>query len=277
MDKLKQLLADPKKARLFVICALAALATLAAIIVYILYAAGLGAAGPDGPSQPSQSPSAEPSASARPAGLTPSKSLEEARQIALADAGVAASQAEFSRAELGDDHGIWVYQFAFQARNTKYDYEINANTGDVYSKIVEHYAAATPTPQATEPPAATATPSPDPDSQPPAETESQSAPSQDPESAPSTTPPAASASPAPSPSPAPDQFTPMYIGMSQAKSIALDHAGFTSSQVRFTHIGMDHEDGAMVYEIEFRQGSVEYEYEIDAATGRILSWERDED
>jgi len=67
----------------------------------------------------------------------------------------------------------------------------------------------------------------------------------------------------------------MYIGMDRAKSIALEHAGLTAGQVRFTHTRMGREDGAVVYEIEFRQGRTEYEYEIDAATGRILDFERD--
>ena len=68
-----------------------------------------------------------------------------------------------------------------------------------------------------------------------------------------------------------------YIGMDRAKAIALEHAGLTAAQVSFTHTRMDRDHGAMVYEIEFRQGRVEYEYEIDAATGRILDHERDAD
>ena len=62
------------------------------------------------------------------------------------------------------------------------------------------------------------------------------------------------------------------IGEEQAKSIALDHAGFTSSQVRFSKVEFDYEDGVPVYEVEFYSGSMEYEYEINAITGSIVKF-----
>lgn len=58
------------------------------------------------------------------------------------------------------------------------------------------------------------------------------------------------------------------IGAKKAKSIALKDAGFSASQVTFTKVKLDKEDG--VYEVEFRKGKTEYEYEIDADTGEIL-------
>lgn len=272
MDKLKLLLADPKKARLALICSLAALFTLAAVVVYIIYVTSSGpSAGIDGPAEPSEAASAVPSEPEPVMGMTPTKTLEEAREIALTDAGIAASQAEFSRAVQGEDHGIWVYQFTFQARNAKYEYQINANTGAVYSKYVETYVAATPAPEAAEPPE----PSPDTESPPPEETAPQTSPG--PESAPPAVSQPPSSPPESSPSPSLSQPSSMYIGMEQAKTIALNHAGLAASQVRFTHVGMDREDGRMVYEVDFRQGQVEYEYEIDASTGRILEHERDAD
>ena len=57
------------------------------------------------------------------------------------------------------------------------------------------------------------------------------------------------------------------IGVEKAKSIALRDAGV--SGVRFTKAKVDYEDGVKVYDIEFRKGNVEYEYEIDAATGSV--------
>lgn len=79
------------------------------------------------------------------------------------------------------------------------------------------------------------------------------------------------------PTPGPSQPASMYIGADRAKAIALEHAGLSASQVTFTHVQMEREHGTMVYEIEFRQGGTEYEYEIDAATGRILDHEREQD
>ena len=68
-----------------------------------------------------------------------------------------------------------------------------------------------------------------------------------------------------------------YIGMDRAKAAALEHAGLTAGQAAFTHASMDRDHGKMVYELEFRQGRTEYEYKIDAATGRILEHEMDVD
>ncbi|MCD8129107.1 MAG: PepSY domain-containing protein, partial [Oscillospiraceae bacterium] len=39
---------------------------------------------------------------------------------------------------------------------------------------------------------------------------------------------------------------------------------------------LDRDDGVYVYEVEFTVGWLEYEYEIDAASGSILSFEIDD-
>ena len=65
--------------------------------------------------------------------------LEQAREIALADAGVERDQVSFTRAELDEDGGKAVYVFEFYAGNVEYDYEIDAGTGALYSKGVTTY------------------------------------------------------------------------------------------------------------------------------------------
>ena len=152
MPDFKSLFGTPQKARLTILCLLVALATLAAIVVYIVYS---HRDVPDAAPQPTGTASV-PQESERPMGLTPSKTLEEARLLALTDAGVAASQAQFSQAELGEDHGIWVYRFRFQTRNASYTYQINANTGAVHSKEV---GSAAPPPENTPPASAAPEPS----------------------------------------------------------------------------------------------------------------------
>lgn len=60
-----------------------------------------------------------------------------------------------------------------------------------------------------------------------------------------------------------------YIGVDKAKSIALKDAGLSSSSVTFTKAKLDREDGVKVYEIEFFTSDKEYEYEINATSGKI--------
>lgn len=62
-----------------------------------------------------------------------------------------------------------------------------------------------------------------------------------------------------------------------AQDIALKHAGFTADQVTGLHAEYDPEPGGVAhYDVEFNQSLQEYDYEIHAQTGQILSWERDD-
>ena len=63
------------------------------------------------------------------------------------------------------------------------------------------------------------------------------------------------------------------IGYAKAKSIALNHAGVSENQAYDMDIELDDEDGTLVYEVEFKSGNMEYDYEIDAASGAILKHE----
>ena len=67
------------------------------------------------------------------------------------------------------------------------------------------------------------------------------------------------------------------IGYAKAKSIALNHAGVSESKAYDMDIELDEEDGKLVYEVEFKSGGMEYDYEIDAATGTILQQETEKD
>lgn len=64
-----------------------------------------------------------------------------------------------------------------------------------------------------------------------------------------------------------------YIGKSAALAAALEHAGVAESDVTKTHIKLEREDGAMIYEVEFEVNRSEYEYEIDALSGAVLKAE----
>ncbi len=65
------------------------------------------------------------------------------------------------------------------------------------------------------------------------------------------------------------------ITVEKAKEIALNHAGLTASSVSFIKAQLDYDDGIKVYEIEFYNSNKEYDYEINAATGAIISFDYD--
>ncbi len=68
------------------------------------------------------------------------------------------------------------------------------------------------------------------------------------------------------------------ISKDRAKEIALEHAGYEESEVRFVRANLDRDDGKYEYEIEFRaEGNLEYDYTINAKNGKIVEFDRDYD
>ena len=65
------------------------------------------------------------------------------------------------------------------------------------------------------------------------------------------------------------------ISESEAKAIALKHAGLKEADVKFTKFNEDMDDGVWQYEIEFVSGETEYDYEINMETGEILDFGTD--
>ena len=66
-----------------------------------------------------------------------------------------------------------------------------------------------------------------------------------------------------------------YIGTEAAKLAALNHAGLKSEEVNFVHAHLESDDGIWQYDIEFHKDTTEYDYDIDALTGEILSFDHD--
>ena len=67
------------------------------------------------------------------------------------------------------------------------------------------------------------------------------------------------------------------IGESAAKEIAFTDAGISAEQVQYLWSKMDYDDGKAVYDVEFVVNGVEYDYEIDAVSGTILSVDQEVD
>lgn len=63
------------------------------------------------------------------------------------------------------------------------------------------------------------------------------------------------------------------ISEEEARSIAQKRA----PQAQIVSCKLDRDDGQLVYEIEMREGRIEYECEIRQADGVILQWEQDVD
>ncbi|WP_242956822.1 PepSY domain-containing protein [Flavonifractor sp. An82] len=68
-----------------------------------------------------------------------------------------------------------------------------------------------------------------------------------------------------------------YITAEQAKSAALSHAGVSANDAIFVKAGLDWDDGKVQYEVEFYAGNTEYDYDIDAVSGAVLSYDREWD
>ena len=68
-----------------------------------------------------------------------------------------------------------------------------------------------------------------------------------------------------------------HIGEEKAKAIALQDAGLSASEVSRIFCKLDYDDGIAEYEVEFWKDSTEYEYDIDASTGKILGYDVDTD
>lgn len=62
-----------------------------------------------------------------------------------------------------------------------------------------------------------------------------------------------------------------------AEQKALEHAGIDAADATFKRTELDLDDGIYKYEIEFYVGNIEYDYEIDANTGNIISFDKDID
>lgn len=62
----------------------------------------------------------------------------------------------------------------------------------------------------------------------------------------------------------------------QAEAIAIQASGLTQEHVSFLFTKEDRDDGVDLFEVSFRSGFYEYEFEIAAETGEILTFEKED-
>lgn len=65
--------------------------------------------------------------------------------------------------------------------------------------------------------------------------------------------------------------------VAQVKKIALDHAKVKESATRDLEVELDKEGSKVYYEVTFESGGYDYEYDIDAYSGKILHSEKERD
>lgn len=226
--------------------------------------------------------------------------LDEAKEIALKDAGLTADDVTFRKAYTDYDDGIKVYEIEFFTADTEYEYEIVVSDGRIYSRDKERISATTQKVSAATEKA----------------TQTQGSVTLDQAKKIALQDAGVSASDADfkkarqdyedgikvydiefyttdkeyeyeirvsngeilakdvekrrakqtTTNPSSDK----YIGIDKAKKIALNHAGVSSGKAHFTKAKFEKDDGVATYEIEFTVGKREYEYEINAKTGSII-------
>ena len=175
--------------------------------------------------------------------------IEAAQSQALKAAGVDEADADFDIAGLDQKNGIFYYQIHFDALGNSYEYAIDALTGSVIEEQILQGEQS----QERESTAALETES-------PAGTDA----FQETES------------PAGTAASQETETTAGVIDQETALKAALDHAGLESGQISRLEVERDYDHGQAVYEISFRDPQEqEYEYQIDALTGEILSYDFD--
>ena len=154
--------------------------------------------------------------------------VEAAKKAAFTHAGVSESDVTKLEVEYDNDDGVMVYEVDFHVGTTEYDYEIDAKTGDVLKveKDVDDDAPNTGS---------------------------------------------GNTSSGGSSSGSSSSNTTSYISGDTALQKALAHAGVSASQA--VDVDVEFDDGH--YDVDFRVGSTEYDYEINAKTGAVIKYEKD--
>ena len=169
---------------------------------------------------------------------------EEIKQIVFIHANVTAANVTDLEIELDEEDGTVYYDLEFDYDQKEYDYRVDALSGKIlYNKD-------------------------EPKETLPAPTETQPDPTKPAEEKPVDTQPA---------DPKPSTTGKKKIGVTAAKNAAFKHAGVKASEAWDVEVDLDTENGKLVYEVSFDAGGYEYDYDIDAYTGKVLRSEKERD
>ncbi|MBS6195942.1 MAG: PepSY domain-containing protein [Clostridiales bacterium] len=177
-------------------------------------------------------------------------SMDEAKSIALKDAGVASEEVTFTK-EMQDEEE---FELRFQSGEEIFEYEMS-RSGKIESKSKEKDMTASS--QKSQEAAVTKEPN--------SENKNVT------ENTPEITPAAGENGSEITAEPSAD------IGEEKAKAIALEKAGFTEDQVEALRVEKDRENGILVYEVEFYKDRIEYTCDVNMETGEIVKFEKDKE
>ena len=191
----------------------------------------------------SGTPAITPTEAATPHILT----KDEVQQIVFNHAKVTAADVLELEVDLDEEDGAIFYDVEFDDKNNEYDYRVDALSG----KILYDKAEPKETVSVDAKPAETAP------------TEAQPAETKPAEEKPAETKPAT---------------TPKKkIGVTKAKNVAFKHANVKASDAWDVEVDLDTENGKLVYEVSFNAGGYDYDYDIDAYSGKVLRSEKERD
>lgn len=196
----------------------------------------------------------------------------EAKNVALENAGLTASQVKFTDVELDDKNGTHYYQVEFTADGKEYEYDIDALTGAIIESKLPAGAQAQQNTASNNNTAGNTTP----------DTNTAGSSNTDNNTSNNTTPDTNTAGSSNTNNNTSNNTSSgtgtasAALTADQAKNKALAHAGLKANQVTFVKSKLDWDDGRQVYDVEFYTSDYkEYDYEIDASTGEVVSYDFD--
>ncbi len=176
---------------------------------------------------------------------------EKALAAAYKKAGISEGEVLHTELEMDyeDDINKMLYEIELRCEGAEYEFEIDAISGDILHYEKETFKKPTET----------------------------TAPAEKPEIPPSTTA-AETTKPKPIAETTAEATAPKpteYIGREKALEAAYAHAGVKAADTFKNECELEREDGIMIYSIEFKTATHEYEYEINAESGKVLKAEKE--
>ena len=196
----------------------------------------------------------------------------EAKNGSLEIAGLTASQVKFTDVELDDKNGTHYYQVEFTADGKEYEYDIDALTGAIIESKLPAGAQAQQNTASNNNTAGNTT----------HDTNTAGSSNTNNNTSNNTTPDTNTAGSSNTNNNTSNNTSSgtgtasAALTADQAKNKALAHAGLKANQVTFVKSKLDWDDGRQVYDVEFYTSDYkEYDYEIDASTGEVVSYDFD--